>query len=193
MTCVKFILLTHFITCGWVLMLLSDGKIDDELDSKGMASNWVDAAYLMYATISTVGYGDISGRMTNESVWLGEMLYMTFAIVATILLFSLVTTEVFAYKHVETKNEIIRRHTKELESFFQRIGSQREDAHMPDYVYTKGMDHLTYNIRNGTRFLIGESEFYQTMPPLLRKKLVRIVLKSEMRDFKYFFGNVRTG
>ena len=92
MTGIKFILMCHFITCGWVLILYMSVELDQKLDGKGLISNWVDAIYLMCATISTVGYGDINGRPTNEVIWTGEMLYLSLAIVATILLFSLVTT-----------------------------------------------------------------------------------------------------
>ena len=102
MTAIKFILMMHFITCGWILMLSYADTSEWINDKKSLASNYVDAAYFMAATISTVGYGDISGRLTNDSIWMYEMLYMTIAIVFTILLFSLVTTEVFAYRNVKT-------------------------------------------------------------------------------------------
>ena len=68
MTGIKFILMCHFITCGWVLILYMSVELDQKLDGKGLISNWVDAIYLMCATISTVGYGDISATNTAERI-----------------------------------------------------------------------------------------------------------------------------
>ena len=107
MTGIKFVLMMHFIACGWILMLHYAEETEWIVEKKGLASNYVDAVYFMVSTISTVGYGDISGRLTNEPMWIYEMLYMTIAIVFTILLFSLVLAEVFSYRSLSTVKEIL--------------------------------------------------------------------------------------
>ena len=59
----------------------------------------------MITTISTVGYGDYKAfDVDNTDYMLGfkMMLYIIFVIVAGILLFTIVTNEIFNYKKLKT-------------------------------------------------------------------------------------------
>ena len=55
----------------------------------------------MTTTISTVGYGDMKG-FEAEGEWSAEMLYLMLVTFAGILLFTIVTNEIFKYKQVKT-------------------------------------------------------------------------------------------
>ena len=63
---------------------------------------------MMTSTISTVGYGadDQHGYIDNSGVWLAEMCCLTFIMMSGIILFSLVTNEIFTYKKVLTVGQI---------------------------------------------------------------------------------------
>ena len=57
----------------------------------------------MTTTITTVGYGDYKGRYDDESEkWTYQMLYLYFVTLFGIILFSLVTREIFNYNSLMT-------------------------------------------------------------------------------------------
>ena len=63
---------------------------------------YFESVYFMVTTISTVGYGDMSGFKSKEGHWAVEMLYLMLATFAGILLFTVVTNEIFSYKKIMT-------------------------------------------------------------------------------------------
>lgn len=96
-TLIKFNLMMHFFSCGWILLAYHhDGTLFD--DKKNIIANYIDSTYFMATTISTVGYGDINAKMTNDAHWAIEMVYMTCVIVASMIMFSSVVHEIFSMK-----------------------------------------------------------------------------------------------
>jgi len=107
-----FLLGLNILACGWVLIhtvKISNGDVDyyefkhDESDIK----RYFEALYLVTSTISTVGYGDIKGFMSNDGVWLTELSYLSVTIFLGILLFTVLTNEIFNYKKILTLNEMV--------------------------------------------------------------------------------------
>ena len=60
----------------------------------------------MVTTISSVGYGhdNFKAYPENSDSWLIEMSFMIFVIMFGIILFSIVTNEIFVYKSMKTVN-----------------------------------------------------------------------------------------
>lgn len=59
---------------------------------------YVDGLYLMTTTITTVGYGDFKGFNDTDGEWVKEMIYLILVTVIGIVLFSIITNEIFTYR-----------------------------------------------------------------------------------------------
>lgn len=64
-----------------------------------MDEMYVDGLYLMTTTITTVGYGDFKGFNDTDGEWIREMVYLIFVTVIGIVLFSIITNEIFTYQY----------------------------------------------------------------------------------------------
>ena len=92
----------HLYACIWV-------KVQEDKAVQGLphalfveTSNhgkYAEAVYLMTTTISTVGYGDRDehGFIDDTGSWTAEMICLTFMMMSGIILFSLVTNEIFTF------------------------------------------------------------------------------------------------
>lgn len=67
-----------------------------------MDEMYVDGLYLMTTTITTVGYGDYKGFNNTDGEWIREMVYLIFVTVIGIVLFSIITNEIFTYQYPVT-------------------------------------------------------------------------------------------
>ena len=56
----------------------------------------------MTSTISTVGFGDISGYQDEGEKWLAEMSYLFFIMSIGMIMFAYVKNEIFDYKQLKT-------------------------------------------------------------------------------------------
>ena len=77
------------------------GDLAFEFEHQEELHKYAESIYLMTTTISTVGYGDMKG-FEAEGEWSAEMLYLMLVTFAGILLFTIVTNEIFKYKEVKT-------------------------------------------------------------------------------------------
>ena len=101
----KFLLVLHYFTCIWIGIQQSEDKADEFFDSENYGYIYAESFYFMTSTISTVGYGDYDVFYVNDTHWkLGfkNMLYMIVVIIGGILLFTIVTNEIFNYKTLKT-------------------------------------------------------------------------------------------
>lgn len=106
----KFILGVHYMACVWIGIQNLNDNMDFFTYPDNMGYIYVDAFYFMTTTISTVGYGDFKAYDADSTNWLlgfYNMLYMCFAITSGILLFTLVTNQVFDYQKLKTIDEIV--------------------------------------------------------------------------------------
>ena len=64
------------------------------MDDK-LSTIYVESFYLITTTITSVGYGDFKGYYDNDGAWAIEMVFLIFVIIFGIMLFSIVTKEIF--------------------------------------------------------------------------------------------------
>ena len=83
--------------------------------------NYVQSVYFMTATMSTVGYGDMKARASDDPIWAREMVFMSFATVFSIILFSSVTNEIFNFKFFEQPKKRIHFKVRKIEKIMQNI------------------------------------------------------------------------
>ena len=72
-----------------------------------MVKNYVNSVYFMTTTMSTVGYGDINARRSDDPIWALDMIYMILVIVMGIITFSSVSNDIFSYRPLESANKTI--------------------------------------------------------------------------------------
>lgn len=124
-----FMLGMHILACGWVLIVKQKTFNNDpsHYNFKHEGEDiyeYFESLYFITTTISTVGYGDIDGFIEEvEGTWTIEMSFLIFTIVIGILLFSVVTNEIFNYKKVKTINEIVQQRVQEMELFLNSISN----------------------------------------------------------------------
>lgn len=90
---ITFLLTLHLLTCGWIYVYKTKTfyeRATIEFSDYSDLAIYVDSIYLMTTTISTVGYGDFKGHISDTGEYAHEMLYLYFAIFFGILLFSMV-------------------------------------------------------------------------------------------------------
>lgn len=109
---VKLIIVIHLFSCGWIYISLTKTHqgithFVEFTDSGNMISVYFQSLYAICTTISTVGYGDYKGFVDNEEEWTAEMLFLIFVIITGIILFSLVTNEIFNYKTVSSVQKMM--------------------------------------------------------------------------------------
>lgn len=82
-----------------------------------MFSQFWESIYLITTTITTIGYGDYMAFNNKDAgaVWLPEMIYLYFATLLGLLLFTLVTNQIFNYEKLKTVNEIVKETVTSME------------------------------------------------------------------------------
>lgn len=101
----KFILVVHYMTCIWIGMQFSEDNVESFFETDNFGYIYAEAFYFMTTTISTVGYGDYKAFDIDETDFFEgfkNMLYISIVIIGGILLFTIVTNEIFNYKKLKT-------------------------------------------------------------------------------------------
>ena len=147
----KLIVFMHYFTCGW--LFINTKKLQYGVtnfhpfsDQESYRVRYFESWYLISTTISTVGYGDVSGFNNSEldSDWSVEMLYLHVVIIAGIILFSLVTSEIFSYKKMLKLSEIMRIKSQQMEILMYDI-SLRNKKEVLDRIF---IDNAISGIKN---------------------------------------------
>ena len=122
---VKFLLAVHYFACGWILIHRMKQQFGWVLFPFNFGTadweDYVESFYLITTTITTVGYGDFKGFLDTDGMWLPEMLYLYFVTLFGIILFSLVTREIFTYEHLLTVEEMVNVNCKNLEDYLNDV------------------------------------------------------------------------
>ena len=95
----------------------------------------------MTTSVSTVGYGDICAlKMGTEPT--SEMLYLALVIITGIILFALITNEIFSYRKMLTVQEIMREKSYEMEGFMYSVSSRKADQFLPTALIKNAVDGI---------------------------------------------------
>ena len=114
----------------------------------------------MTTTISTIGYGDYKGFVDDNGTWAMEMAYMYLVMYGGILLFSLVTREIFTYKKLLTVNELVAKRMADTEYYLTDISNSIKKKRLPDQIISDSKAHIKDSINSSTRFFFEENHFY---------------------------------
>ena len=81
----------------------------------------------MTTTISTVGYGDISGYQSNEGKWALEMIYLIIIMSLGIIMFSYIVNEILSYRRLETVQKMVKDSVYSIKIYLNEISEQIEN------------------------------------------------------------------
>ena len=104
-----------------------------------------------------------------------------------ILLFSLVTQEIFSYKKLLTVNEMVSRRMTETEYYLTDVSNSIKHKRLAKEFINESKTHIKDSILSSTRFFFEENHFYQELPQNLKHKLVTSVLAYQWKTFTFFF------
>ena len=135
----KFLLAVHYFACGWILIHRAKDQmglpIVEEDEEIGMDAMYVNSFYLMTTTITTVGYGDYKGFTDTDGEWYREMIYLIFVTVIGIVLFAIITNEIFTYRYPITVKQIVLQKRKDMELYMWTLSAVRKNKGLePDMV-----------------------------------------------------------
>ena len=131
----KMIFAIHYFSCGWILIRYYKKRAGHDtvaFDENKIINNYAESVYLMTTTISTIGYGDYRGFVDDNGTWAIEMAYMYLVMYGGILLFSLVTREIFTYKKLLTVNELVAKRMADTEYYLTDISNSIPHKRLPD-------------------------------------------------------------
>ena len=150
-----------------------------------MIDQYVDALYFMTQTISTVGYGDSTIYSTEGSEFM--MIYMCFVIFSGMLLFALVTNEIFNARKVKSLQQLVKEKVYETEVLLYELSGKIKHKSIPKNLIEEIKGNIRLWVSSSTHFHFAENKFFNNLSPALRFKLVENVLFNEKKKFKYFF------
>ena len=103
------------------------------------------------------------------------------------VLFSLVTNEIFSYKHLLTNVEIVKERQKETELLLWKIDEQRTNISLSEEYFSICKTNIIESSLNSTHHYFAENQFYRKLPPHLQAKIVNNVLYNQRATLEYFF------
>ena len=104
-----------------------------------------------------------------------------------ILLFSLVTDEIFSYKKLLSVNEMVTKRMTETEYYLTDVSKSIKHKSLPWEYINESKAHIKDGILSSTRFFFEENHFYQELPQNLKHRLVTSVLAYQWKTFTFFF------
>jgi CRP-like cAMP-binding protein len=177
-----FFMICHFISCFWILV--GRVKMHEEIDSWMVSYSDLDngelygvAFYYAITTMSTVGYGDISGKNTLERITC--MIVMIIGVVS----FSFFTGAI---------SSVITNSERREEIFNQKI----ENLNKINIKYNIGLE-LYQKIRqsfvqNLNSDLEEVNEFIKEVPAHLQGEVARIIHRDTINKIDFFFGQTNS-
>ena len=122
----KLVMSVHYFTCGWIAIYQTEQKERQKFfsDDSNMGVIYVESFYFMTATISTVGFGDLSVfdlDTTSQTFHSICMVYILFVITAGLMLFSAVRHQLLRYDKLKTVDELVIKSVRSMEAYLIEI------------------------------------------------------------------------
>ena len=151
---------------------------------------YVDGLYLMTTTITTVGYGDFKGFNDTDGEWIREMVYLIFVTVIGIVLFSIITNEIFTYQYPITVKQIVSQKHKDMELYMWTLSAVRKGKALETDMIDTCLKQMEEAILTSTRYYFSNNTFYDELPEKLKRRLVMKVLTKQYSSWQFFFEDM---
>ena len=115
----SFCIMIHIFSCAWIYIgALDDQWMDDEEKLfEDKPSTYVNSIYFITTTMTSVGYGDISGKNEHSTT----LLFIIFTAIFGILGFTIVKMFVFSAQLQPTIQDIVKKAEDDTEAMLFRI------------------------------------------------------------------------
>lgn len=173
--CITILLLSHTMACVWRVVQHADGVIDDQ-----SASSWdlyVEDAYWVFMTMTTVGYGDIAPQGT-----LGR-LYAIFAMLVASIFFG---TIVSALTHITTGlfNSEVEKNVAQCTRFMR-------SRHVHQELQRRVQYNLRLRLQQDIRSTL-DPNLFDLLSPGVQRDLSLSLLQAVVLQFPLFQGTQRS-
>jgi len=180
------ILVIHIIACIYISIGdLSSGWLSITIDYDNQADKfstyYVTSFYMIVTTFTTVGYGEYYPLSINE------MVYIMFAQLLGIAIFSNIVGAITSIKSQKSAMEIINEKKANTESFLDQISEGMQPKGLPEEYYLTSLKYLDAEYNFGTQHIINLKGFYQILKPRIKIWLVNYVLETVYTQFQHFF------
>jgi hypothetical protein len=204
---IQFSLLFHVMACIWIIigsrnipgsLLYSEDaepgwiEIDSQREDFGLANIppdlnyyyiYVTSVYFITTSAATIGYGDYGAKSTIE------MIYVIIVQFTGMSVFSIISG---AYKEIikmPSVNDVIDNKVQDITMYLQRIDKVKNDS-LDDVIYDETVDYVKISYLYGVvQTLHGDHQFYNNLPPELKKKLVFTLLSNFYQKLFFFFND----
>lgn len=201
MTLVNYFLIlvtiVHYSACLWLYigdkyMLNDDGDpwmvANDDFHGASLWKLYVFSMYWIFVCITTVGYGDYTGgSMAEILVTLGFefMGLFTFSVLMSIV------TDVMSksYDYDEFRDE----KTADMQLRILNVEKCRDKKFLSPMVFQTINKNFEDSLQYNYNLLVDEFEFFSQLPPRMQSDLVRLIFKSFLNRFDYFFDSLDSG
>jgi len=199
---ITVVLLTHLMACIWIQIGTMkggwvDSYIEDQKDATGngaitkwdyVAEVYTNAFYFILTTITTVGYGDITGTTTAELCFsmVVEFVGLTF--------FSLLTGTISVmFSGDQSFESLINARMEQLDLWLLRLENCNKEEKIPNTLYHSIKEFIQDAFVNDYNLIIEEFNFYNELPAQIQNQISESLFKTFKSQFSNFFLNTDVG
>lgn len=198
------LLLTHIMACMWVLIGKQDENgwvskfIAEQMspsDPTKPAVVWdyaltiyANAFYFILTTITTVGYGDITGDTTSEYLFsmCVEFIGLTF--------FSFLTGTISVmFSGDQSFEALINARMEELDLWLLRLENCNKEEKIPNKLYHSIKEFIQDAFIYDFNLIIEEFPFYNELPASIQNQISESLFRGFKQSFNNFFLNTDVG
>lgn len=156
---------THCLACGWLLMRGMDHDTD-------IRTNYIEAVYWTTATLTTVGYGDITPNAPNERIY---------AIFTMLIGYSLFGYLIGSVAGILAKRDPVREMYNEN---LEKLTSAARYANLPLELQRRIYEYFRYQMSRRVGY--DEEGFLKNLPPSLRGEVSLYFRKEVLENVALF-------
>jgi hypothetical protein len=198
------LLLTHIMACmwvligkqdenGWVSKFISEQKSPDDPTKPAVVWDYAltiyaNAFYFILTTITTVGYGDITGDTTIEYLFsmCVEFIGLTF--------FSFLTGTISVmFSGDQSFEALINARMEELDLWLLRLENCNKEEKIPNKLYHSIKEFIQDAFIYDFNLIIEEFPFYNELPASIQNQISESLFRGFKQSFNNFFLNTDVG
>ena len=177
---------------GWVQIFIENARTEFENPSLGIENYrieiYANAFYFILTTITTVGYGDISGSTTPEYIYsmCVEFIGLTF--------FSMLTGTISTmFSGDQSFESLINARMEELDLWLLRLENCNKQEKIPNKLYHSIKEFIQDAFVYDFNLIIEEFDFYNELPATIQNQISESLFKTFKNHFNSFFLNTDMG
>ena len=178
----------HLLACLWMLIGYQLGTSSwigaHSMLSAPPADVYIASLYWVVTTLTTVGYGDITGATYQEQLFTMAVEFIGIAF------FALIMGSINKTLGQESGMlDIIEDRLQAVDLWLLKLDSTRKEKWLPRPIYEKIKEFINSSLRHDFDMLVDGFAFFDQLKPSLRFRVVEEVFE-EFRDrFAYCFGD----